>query len=95
MSKGWSGGSTRAWRKIRKVILDRDHWICRLQIEGVCIYRANSVHHTKGKQFGDDPKHLVAACLPCNQHIGDPTASTYRGGRDVHQDPEPRPSTLL
>lgn len=88
MSKGWEGGSTRKWRKIRKLVLDRDTWICQLRIEGVCKYKADSVHHTKGKQFGDDPKYLVAACMPCNQHIGDPMASP------AHRDPEPKPPTL-
>ncbi|MFI1195506.1 HNH endonuclease [Micromonospora sp. NPDC020750] len=30
-------------------------------------------HHTLGKAVtGDDPRHIVAACEPCNLHIGDP-----------------------
>jgi 5-methylcytosine-specific restriction endonuclease McrA len=90
MSKDWSGGSTRRWRKIRLVILKRDSYVCQLQIDGVCKYRADSVHHTKGKAFGDDMRYLVAACMPCNQHVGDPNSD-----HGTVTDPEPRPSSLL
>jgi len=87
---GWEGGGTRAWRKVRAYVLDRDGWRCRLC--GLPISRAikyphpksASVHHTRGKRNGDDPKDLVATHLDCNQNAGTITATP---------DPEPRSRT--
>lgn len=83
MSAGWTGGSTRAWRRVRAHVLARDQHRCRLRVEQVCRTRADCVHHTLGKALGDDPADLVAACTPCNLHVGDPRAA----------DPAPRPGT--
>lgn len=72
---GWNGqGSTRAWRTLRAAVLARDRHTCQLQIPGVCVQRSTPmhVHHTLGKERGDNPAHLVAACAPCNLHVGDP-----------------------
>lgn len=33
MSKGWAKGSTTAWRKLRRAVLDRDRWTCQLPDE--------------------------------------------------------------
>ena len=80
------GGSTRAWRKTRTQVLERDHYQCQLQLAG-CTTHATQVHHTLGRQTtGDDPTYLTAACQPCNLKIGDPTAATA-------QDPRPEPRT--
>lgn len=92
MTEGaWGKGSTRAWRKLRLEVLDRDRWVC--QLCGNPISRnlkfpdpkSASVHHTKGKRDGDNPDDLVAAHLDCNQHAG--TLPT------ITPDPEPTPST--
>lgn len=72
MSKGWAGGSTRAWRRVRRVVLARDGYRCRLKIKGTCVGTATHVHHVRGKRHGDDPRWLVAACAPCNLKVGDP-----------------------
>jgi 5-methylcytosine-specific restriction endonuclease McrA len=72
---GWAGqGSTRAWRRLRAAVLARDHHTCQIRVPGVCVGRSDPmhVHHTIGKARGDDPAYLVAACAPCNLHIGDP-----------------------
>ncbi len=72
MSRSWERGSTRAWRRLRALVLARDGYLCRLRTE-VCTHRATCVHHTLGKAVtGDDPRYLVAACKPCNLKIGDP-----------------------
>lgn len=84
MSKDWSGGSTRAWRKIRAYVLERDRYICQLQIEGICEYKATHAHHLYGKKLGDDPQYIVAACEACNLHIGNP----------LKKDPAPKVSTI-
>ena len=78
MSKGWAGGSTRAWRKYRARILDRDHQICQLKLDG-CKTWANEVHHLDGRNAGlmpADTTRCVAACQPCNGRAGDPTTTS-------------------
>jgi 5-methylcytosine-specific restriction endonuclease McrA len=72
--KGWNGqGSTTAWERVRKVVLARDSYTCRIKLPG-CTIVARCVHHTIGKQHGDDPAWLVAACTHCNLSIGEPKA---------------------
>lgn len=95
MSDAWKGGSTRAHRVARAQVLMRDRYICQIKLPGEwldrkgrkrnCLGRANCVHHTRGKEAtGNDPRYMVAACMPCNLKVGDPT----RGF-----DPKPRPIT--
>lgn len=58
-----------------------DGWCARVPGEHTCTGRAEltgpnrgHAHHTLGKAAtGDDPRHIVAACEPCNLHIGDPS----------------------
>lgn len=71
MSDAWSGGSTRAWRKTRAFVLERDGYRCQVQREG-CTTVATHAHHLDGKEFGDDPDRLVAACAYCNLAEGKP-----------------------
>lgn len=77
MSRSWEGGSTRAWRRTRALVLTRDHHRCQLTLPG-CTTTATEVHHQQGKGQGDDPASLVAACGPCNRKIGDPTTGDPR-----------------
>lgn len=76
MSKAWAKGSTRKWRRTRQQILDANQQTnsgkCRLQIPGVCTGTANQVHHTRGKEYGDDPAYLMAVCRECNLKVGKP-----------------------
>lgn len=73
MSKAWAAGSSRRWRRIRAEVLARDGHRCRLRIPGRCTTRATTVHHTQGRAVtGDNPQHLIAACSPCNGHVGEP-----------------------
>jgi hypothetical protein len=70
----------------------KDGWCARVPGEHVCLGVAplsgpqpGHAHHTHGKAVtGDDPAWMVAACAPCNLHIGDPTK---------HADPPPQPRT--
>lgn len=83
MSRGWSGGSTTAWRKIRAEVLARDGHRCQLRLTG-CVGVATHAHHTLGRAVtGDDPARIVAACEPCNLAVGDP----------MRTDPMPQPRT--
>lgn len=90
MSTAWLRGSTRAWRRTRLTVLNRDGWTCRLcgQVIDPKLKpphpKSSSVHHVLGKAYGDDPVHLVAAHRLCNQQAGDPTKAA---------DPAPRPVT--
>lgn len=97
MSRSWAGGSTRRWRNIRRGVLlanaNANRGRCRLDVgkecarhgrpcPGVCTGTADTVHHARGKQHGDDPRYLVACCAACNLHVGQPGA--------VSPDPQPR-----
>ena len=72
----WEKGSTHAWRKVRRAVLDanvlNNRGQCTLQTK-VCTGIATQVHHTLGRGVtGDDPAYLTAVCMPCNLHVGDP-----------------------
>jgi hypothetical protein len=58
MSGAWSGGSTRAWRRVRASVLARDraqinpatgeHWRCRAHDEGWCARSGVGPHACEG-----------------------------------------------
>lgn len=94
MSGAWAKGSTRAWRTIRAQVLLRDHgkgcrahhdgWCAQAPGQHHCTDSQDTAHHTRGRAVtGDDPRYLVAACTPCNLHIGDPTKHTDPPGRST------------
>lgn len=103
MSRGWKGGSTRAWRRTRAAVLEQNLFDtggrCTLQIPTICTGRANTAHHTKGREItGDDPEYIIATCTDCNLHIGhppshDPVCPLCAQRPANLLDPEPRPST--
>lgn len=69
----WERGSTRAWRRIRALVLARDGYRCRVNLPG-CTTRATAAHHTVGRGVsGDNPDYLLASCDHCNGAAGDPT----------------------
>lgn len=85
MSKDWSQGSTRDWRRRRALVLQRDRSVCQLRLD-VCTYVATHVHHTQGRSVtGDDLRYLVAACAPCNLKTGDPTRHADPPNKGVTQ----------
>lgn len=90
MSRAWAKGSTRAWRRRRLQVLNRDRWVCQLCDQPIDRTARHphpdsaTVHHTRGKVYGDELDQLVAAHRRCNIAAGDPTATT---------DPAPRPMT--
>lgn len=66
-----AAGSTRAWRRLRRLVLDRDGRRCRVPVEGtdrVCGAYATHVDHVVRRRDGgtDDPANLRAACRDCN-----------------------------
>ena len=65
-SKAWTAaGSTRAWRKTRELVLQRDGHRCQLRHPG-CTGHATEVHHLDGKAAGDSPDRCIAACHRCH-----------------------------
>ena len=69
------------WRKIRLMVLERDEYRCQIKIADCCTTIGTQAHHTLGWAItGDNPQHLVAACMACNLRIGEPSGP----------DPEPR-----
>ena len=72
---GWTSGSTRAHRRVRTQVLERDGGVCQIRRPG-CTHIATQAHHVLGRAVtGDDPSHLVAACASCNLDVGDPQRS--------------------
>jgi 5-methylcytosine-specific restriction endonuclease McrA len=76
--RAWGRGSTRAWRRTRLAVFNRDGWTCAL-----CGGRIDpdlrspapgsaEAHHLLGKRYGDDPAFLRAAHRSCNLAAGNP-----------------------
>lgn len=68
-------GSTRKWRRIRLMVLERDGYRCHW-----CALPANTVDHVIARVRGgsDDPGNLVACCGPCNYRRGQAESRTAR-----------------
>lgn len=102
----WEGkGSTRRWRALRLFVLSRDGGVCQLQLPGRCLGDADQVHHLEafhGTPGTENPSDLVAACGPCNRHVGDPrradpaptTATTAATVPDRDQPADDQPCEL-
>lgn len=97
MSRSWAKGSTTAWRSVRRAVLlanaNENKGHCALDVgrwcprhskpcADVCTGKATQVHHTRGKAYGDDVRHLVAVCAECNGHVGNPAT--------INPEPKPR-----
>jgi 5-methylcytosine-specific restriction enzyme A len=59
---------TKAWRVVRRQVLDRDQYRCTIGMEG-CTQTATQVDHIHPLAFGGapfDPGNLRASCSSCN-----------------------------
>lgn len=68
-------GSTRAWRRLRDLVLERDGRACRRPIPPTgmpCGRPANEAGHIVDKALGgtDTPENLRAECARCNRSAG-------------------------
>lgn len=63
-------GSTRRWRRIRRLVLERDGYRCKVPGDDgrPCDAYASHVDHVVRRRDGgtDAPANLRAACQPCN-----------------------------
>lgn len=75
--KPWAGprtrsstiSGTRAWRHLRRQVLDRDDHQCQIRHQDTCIGHATQVDHIISTAAGGpemDPTNAQAACAPCN-----------------------------
>lgn len=75
-----AAGSTRRWRRLRALVLDRDGNRCQVPVNGgdpnnggaVCGAFATHVDHVLPRKLGgsDNPGNLRAACSSCNLRRG-------------------------
>ena len=77
MSRHHQRASSRAWRRLRAAVLDRDDYRCRK-----CRVRtAEQVHHLvpvarDGAYW--DPENLIAVCRPCHRALHDTRTAAQR-----------------
>lgn len=70
------------WRRVRKQVLERDAYRCRIKIMDCCTTIATTVHHTVGQAItGNNPEFLVAACRECNRRVGSPDNNNHEPRR--------------
>lgn len=79
MSYLTSAGSTRTWRNLRRLVLDRDQHRCQVPTDtgALCEAHATHVDHVLPRSRGgtDDLRNLRAACRRCNLRRGNRSTS--------------------
>lgn len=60
-----------AWRRVRKLALQRDHYICQLRLSKGCTKLATTVHHIKPledyPELGLELSNLTSCCYYCHE----------------------------
>lgn len=60
-----------AWRRLRKLALQRDHYLCQLQLGPDCTRVATEVHHIKPvdefPELALDMDNLTSVCWNCHE----------------------------
>lgn len=75
--------STGEWRRLRRLIIDRDLGLCQIKHKG-CTRYATTVDHIIGRADGGDmwdPANLRAACKACNGQGGAERTNARRAAR--------------
>ena len=68
MRRGWDKVNRGRWQKVRLTILERDGYLCQIQLPG-CTIHATQVDHIRRLDDGGmvyEPLNLRAACAKCN-----------------------------
>lgn len=80
---GWSEVPSHVRSRLRRVVLERDGYVCQLQLK-CCTYKATQADHIRPAAIhGHGIDNLQGACWPCNRAKGEPLDDT---------DPAPLPS---
>jgi 5-methylcytosine-specific restriction endonuclease McrA len=89
MGQGRADLRNQAWRRKRKVVLERDSYECQIRGRG-CTMEATEVDHIVPHALGGDAdlNNLRAACKPCNSSLG---TAARRGGAILTRAPHPSP----
>ena len=67
---------SKEWKKLRRQILERDHFLCQRCLKKYNYYNADNltVHHIIARihdpEMGFNPKNLVTLCRTCNNQLG-------------------------
>ena len=102
MSNAWAGGSTRAWRKTRAAVLQRDGYRCLAHTDGWCAKANRSTDHTCTELAEESgPNSGTAHHIRGKRHGDDPAwlvaacraCNLYIGDPDQVADPQPQPVT--
>lgn len=78
--------SSTAWKKCRRIILQRDHFLCQECLKRKVITQADTVHHIveyqKDKTLALVESNLLSVCAPCHNKIhGDRASKQYKPKR--------------
>lgn len=104
MSAGWSGGSTRAHRRLRQLVLERDGTSCRAHADGWC-QRGGAREHacagrvqtrTPGQPDSYEAHHTLGKAVTGDDYrhvVVACRACNQAIGEPVAPDPRPRPRT--
>lgn len=78
---------TKEWRKARKLVLQRDHYLCQLCIAKNCARKANTVHHIKALEdypsLALDLANLTSCCYACHELTKVKESERSRGVRII------------
>lgn len=101
VSGRWASSNRRAtlpvgWPHIRRRILARDRYRCRIQLPGVCVGVATDVDHI-GADTDHDDSNLRAACTPCHRRRSAEQGGAARRARAAarHRPAEPHPGAIV
>lgn len=102
MSRGWGGGSTRAWRQIREAVIIRDGGICRAHRDGWCAKAKRATEHTCTQRADLAGEHAGHAHHTRGKRHGDnpehivaacKSCNLHIGDPEQSVDPQPKPVT--
>lgn len=78
---------TTAWRRIRISALQRDHYLCQLQLTKDCTKTATTVHHIKPledyPELALDITNLTSCCYACHEVTKERELELPRGVRII------------
>lgn len=78
---------TKAWRHIRTVALQRDHYLCQLRLSENCTKIATTVHHIKEleeyPELALDINNLTSTCYYCHEATKQQTGRAPSGVRII------------